>query len=114
MRDFESRASASSATPASVGLLRVYPTAPPGVAARSAPRSLALPLVALHVVDRELLQLGAVHAQVGGFLRRPVHVPVVHHHALEEPHGGGSPAARAMNECRLAAFLGNGFHKLVR
>ena len=47
---------------------------------------MALSLVRLRVVDGELLERCAGHAQRGGFLGGAVGVPVVHDHALDHPH----------------------------
>ena len=73
-----------------------------------------LPLVRLQVIDSKLLQLGAVHAQVGGFLHGAVGVPMIHGHTLDEPHRRRASAARAMDEGWFSAFRGDCVEKLVR
>ena len=61
----------------------------------------------LHIIDGKLLQLGAVHAQVGGFFESAFGVPMIHGNTLDEPHRGRAPAARAMDERWFRAFGGN-------
>jgi hypothetical protein len=73
-----------------------------------------LPLVRLQIIDSKLLQPGAVHPKVRGFLHGAVGVPMIHGHALNEPHGGRASAARAMDEGWLGAFRGYDVEKLVR
>ena len=38
---------------------------------------------------------------------------MIDHHALDEPHGGRTPSARAVNERRVASFFRDGCDELV-
>jgi len=60
------------------------------------------------------LSLGLVMPRSVASLAGAIHVPVIDHQALDEPHGGRSAAARTVNKRRVAAFRRDGIQKLIR
>src|SRR5262249_28051044 len=70
-------------------------------------------LVGLNVVEHEVLECRIRQTEAGGFSTCPIEIPLIHQHALDEPHRGGAVTAGAMDERRLVAGLRHGLKKPV-